>query len=108
MRKTKPYQSLRDKMTPEQRQASETKKNLALLQLTLQELRREHKLTQAELADSLDVVQSALSKLENQDDILVSTLSRYIAALGGQLVITAEFPDKKVRLSQFAIHNQAS
>jgi transcriptional regulator with XRE-family HTH domain len=108
MRQTKPYKSLRDKMTPEQRQASETKKNLALIQLTLQELRKERNLTQAQLAASLDVVQSALSKLENQDDILVSTLSRYVAAMGGHLVITAEFPDKKVCLSQFSSHYRAS
>jgi len=47
------------------------------------------------------VVQSALSKIEHQNDIQISTLSRYIKALGGTLTIVARFPDKEVVISQF-------
>lgn len=32
----------------------------------------------------------------------LSTLRRFVVAMGGQLVIVAEFPDGSVRISQFA------
>ena len=99
--KTKPFSTLRDKMTPEQRAESETLAQLALLHLTLAELRKSLNLTQEEVADKLGVVQSALSKIEHQDDIQVSTLSRYIKSLGGSLTIVAHFPDKEIIISQF-------
>lgn len=88
-------------MTPEQRAESETRAQLALLHLTLAELRKSLNLTQEEVADKLGVVQSALSKIEHQDDIQVSTLSRYIKSLGGSLTIVARFPDKEIIISQF-------
>lgn len=39
--------------------------------------------------------------IENQEDILVKTLERYIKALGGELEVRAKFPDRVVMLSQF-------
>jgi hypothetical protein len=47
------------------------------------------------------VRQNAISKLENQDDILVKTLAKYVGALGGELEIRARFDDKVVVLHQF-------
>ena len=78
---------------------------LALLHLTLCELRKSLNLTQEEVAEDLSVVQSALSKIEHQDDIQVSTLARYIKSLGGRLKIVAEFPDREVVVSQFDSKN---
>lgn len=99
--RTKPFSMLRKKMTPEQRLESETRAQLALLHLTLSELRKSLNLTQEEVADKLGVVESALSKIEYQDDIQVSALSRYIKSLGGSLKIVARFPDKEIIISQF-------
>lgn len=99
--KTKPFQELRKKMTPEQLSESEIQANLALLQLTLAELRESLALTQSDVAKNMGVVQSALSKIEHQDDIQISTLSRYIKSLGGSLKIVASFSDKDVVISQF-------
>jgi DNA-binding XRE family transcriptional regulator len=98
--KTKSFNELRKKMTPEQRAKSEVRAQLALLHLT-SELRKSLNLTQEEVADELGVVQSALSKVEHRDDIQVSTLSRYVKSLGGSLKIIACFPDKEVAISQF-------
>jgi transcriptional regulator with XRE-family HTH domain len=67
----------------------------------LAELRKEQELTQKELADMLEIRQSAISKLESQDDIMVRTLERYVEALGGELEIRAKFPNKVVTLNQF-------
>ena len=99
--KTKPFNELRKRMTPEQRAESEMQANLALLHLTLSELRESLALTQSDVALDMGVVQSALSKIEHQEDIQISTLSRYIKSLGGSLTIIANFPDREVVISQF-------
>ena len=99
---TKPFNELRKRMTPEQRVESEAvQANLALLHLTLSELRESLALTQSDVALDMGVVQSALSKIEHQEDIQISTLSRYIKSLGGSLTIIAHFPDREVVISQF-------
>lgn len=99
--KTKPFNELRKRMTPEQLSESEMQANLALLTLTLSELRESLGHTQSDVAKNMGVVQSALSKIEHQDDIQISTLSRYIKSLGGSLTIIARFPDQEVVISQF-------
>ena len=54
-------------------------------------LRRLAGLTQAELAQRLNIGQTALSKMEQREDILVSSLKNYIEALGASLQIDASF-----------------
>ena len=58
-------------------------------------------LPQKELAQTLNVDQSAISKLEHRTDMYVGTLRRCIAAMGGKLEISAIFPEGTVRISQF-------
>lgn len=99
--KTKPFSELRKRMTPQQKAESETRFQLALLQMNLMELQTSLGITEDNMGDSLNALQSALLDLENQDDIQVSTLSRYIKALGGSLKLVAHFPDKEVVISQF-------
>lgn len=67
----------------------------------LARLRKDRDLTQQELADILEIRQSAISKLEKQEDIMLQTLERYINALGGELEVVARFPDREVSLTQF-------
>ena len=57
----------------------------------LQSLRKLAGITQAELAKKLNIGQTALSRLENRDDMHVSTLKNYIEALGARLRIDAAF-----------------
>jgi hypothetical protein len=45
---------------------------------------------QVAVAAALGVAQSEISRIENQDDVKLSTLRAYIGALGGQLHIVAE------------------
>lgn len=66
----------------------------------LGELRRKLDLTQAVVADRLDVTQENVSQIERGEaDVRLSTLSRYVQALGGQLEIHATFPDETVALT---------
>jgi DNA-binding XRE family transcriptional regulator len=70
-----------------------------LLELDLRTLREAVGLTQEELAQRIDITQSQLSKLERRPDHRLSTLRRYVAALGGRLEVTAVVDGKRVRLS---------
>ena len=63
-------------------------------ELTLRALRQALQLTQEEVAGILGIKQNAVSKLEKRSDLLLTTLSRYVAALGGHLNLVAEFPDR--------------
>ena len=69
-----------------------------LAEIGLYQLRRALDLSQVSLAERLNVTQSAISKLEGADDVLLSTLRNYVEALGGKLVLRAEFGDQTVTL----------
>ena len=49
----------------------------------------------------LNVEQAAISKLENREDMYVSTLREYIRALGGELQLVAKFPDAEIKVHNF-------
>jgi hypothetical protein len=49
----------------------------------------------------LQVTQGYVSKLERQNDMLLSNLYAYVEALGGEVEIRAKFPDKEVQIRQF-------
>jgi ribosome-binding protein aMBF1 (putative translation factor) len=66
---------------------------------SLAELRRARALTQAQLAEALDVPQSQVSRIEHQAELYISTLTRYVKAMGGRLELVAVFEDRRVRLS---------
>jgi predicted transcriptional regulator/DNA-binding XRE family transcriptional regulator len=59
----------------------------------LREIRRLAGLTQVELAERLQIDQTAISRIESRNDIRVSTLRDYIEALGATLRIDASFGD---------------
>jgi transcriptional regulator with XRE-family HTH domain len=66
----------------------------------LSELRRELDLTQAALADRLNVTQENVSQIESGvSDMRVSTLRRYVEALGGRVEMRATFADRSVNLT---------
>jgi len=64
----------------------------------LQELREHRKISQVALAAKLAVRQPTVSKIERRQDVALSTLRRYVEALGGELRVTAEFADGKLEI----------
>ncbi|MGB8841260.1 MAG: hypothetical protein WCC64_09305 [Aliidongia sp.] len=46
------------------------------------------------MAELMGVEQENISRLERRADLLLSTLSRYVAAMGGKLRLVAEFPNR--------------
>ena len=72
-------------------------------QATLRKVREAWALTQATIAEMLEMDQSEVSRLERRSDILLSTLRRFVAAAGGELRLIASFPDMdpvEVRLEE--------
>jgi transcriptional regulator with XRE-family HTH domain len=63
-------------------------------QMTLRELRRARKLTQARVAKELGITQDSVSRLEQRSDLLLSSLRKTVKAMGGNLSLVAEFPDR--------------
>ena len=55
-------------------------------QTTLRQLRDFLGLSQVELAARMETSQAQLSAIEKRDDRLVSTMRRYVEALGGKLL----------------------
>jgi transcriptional regulator with XRE-family HTH domain len=63
-------------------------------ELTLRDLRQAQQLTQERMAELMGVEQENVSRLERRADLLLSTLSSYVAAMGGKLRLIAEFPNR--------------
>lgn len=90
--------SLQDKLIaldPARREAIEAEADrLHIEYLTLQELRKAKDLTQVQLAATLGIQQATVAKYERQSDLLLSTLTSYVRAMGGNLKLMVEFPGK--------------
>jgi transcriptional regulator with XRE-family HTH domain len=63
-------------------------------EMTLRELRTARRLTQVRMAKTLGITQDSVSRLEKRSDLLLSTLRKAIAAMGGDLSLVARFPDR--------------
>ena len=98
----KPFQTLREGMTPEQRARSAAKVATLREDMTLAELRQARELTQEAIGETLHVGQTAVAKMEKRTDMYVGNLRRFIEAMGGELDIVARFPDGVVKISNFA------
>jgi hypothetical protein len=85
-----------NKLSPTQRKRVETRAaQLIAEEMTLQQLRQACKLTQQKVAKSLRIGQEGVSRLEKRSDLLISTLRDYVQAMGGQLSLIVEFPDRE-------------
>lgn len=81
--------------TPAQRAAIKRRmKQLAQEELTLADLRKAYRITQVDLAKKLGVRQATVSQVENSTDLYLSTLRKHIEAMGGELELTAKFPNR--------------
>ena len=63
--------------------------------VTLAELRKGRKLSQAKMAEALGIGQMQISRLEQRKDPRLSTIERTVAAMGGTLTMIATFPDQE-------------
>jgi len=95
---------------PKKRQEAIAKRGAELVarvrhRMTLAELRKGRKISQATVAEALGIGQMQISRLEKRKDPRLSTMTRTIAAMGGHLTMIATFPDQEpvvLVTSQFA------
>jgi DNA-binding XRE family transcriptional regulator len=85
---------------PKKRQEAIAKRGAELLakvrrRVTLAELRKGRKISQATVAEALGIGQMQISRLENRTDPRLSTMARTVAAMGGHLTLIATFPDQE-------------
>jgi len=85
-------------MTPDRVERADQAVASELVAMDLRALRDELGVTQEELADRIKVSQSQLSRLERRKDSRLSTIRRYVEAMGGELEITAVIKGKRVPL----------
>lgn len=102
----KNYEQIRDRrnLSAEMQQAAFAE---ALSKLPLAAIRAAADLTQAGMAERLQVTQAAVSQLEGRGDFLLSTLQRYSDAVDGVLEIVLKVRSKCFRL-QHEIGDDAS
>ncbi|MDP9374107.1 MAG: helix-turn-helix domain-containing protein, partial [Chloroflexota bacterium] len=58
--------------------------------------RESRRATRTRAADTFQVSQANVSRIEHQEDLYLSTLRDYVAELGGRLEIAAVFPDETI------------
>ncbi len=87
---------MRELFTPKERAAiRRTAARIAQRHMALRELRQARNRTQVSMARSLGVKQVNISRLESREDPRLSTLTRYIDAMGGRLHLIVEFPEQE-------------
>jgi len=93
------WSEVRKTLSPEAEER--IRRKVAAKGMMLNQIREARQLTQVKLAKTLNINQGAVSTMEKRTDMYLSTLRNYIEAMGGNLRITAEFPEGKVEIDQF-------
>ena len=92
--KKKSYYEQQLALIPKDRQAAVLKQTDEIIKLSrLNRLRESVGLTQQQVADKLAIKQASISQIETGEDPRLSTLIRYISALGGKLSLSVTMPE---------------
>ena len=104
---TRNFKELQQRMPPGPRARSEARATAMLRDMALDELRAARAMTQEELGHKLGLKQASISRMERRTDVYVSTLAKFVEAMGGRLEIRVVFPDGTVRINQFSDAREA-
>ena len=77
------------------------KSKLSPIFANLEDIRRARGMSQREVAESTDLTQPAISKIEGKDNLQLDTLKKYVSGLGGLLELRVNFPDGKRFIVKF-------
>jgi transcriptional regulator with XRE-family HTH domain len=101
----KPFDDLPTKVKPAARRRIRERARQVAREMGLDELRRARRISQEALAETMQTTQAHVSRLERRADLYISTLRRYVEALGGELRIVATFgkkPSGELEIERFA------
>lgn len=100
----KSFKTLRDEMTPERRNRNQLRTELALLEMSLNEIRQHRQQADRNGANggtAKPVNPPVHPPTALPHDMLLSTLVDFIADMGGTLKLVAQFPDEEIVINQF-------
>lgn len=86
------FRDVMKSLPKERRERIEAGARKLVAEVQLAHIREAARCTQGELAQKMHISQAAISKLEARDDMLMSTLRKYVEAAGGKLQIKIAFP----------------
>jgi transcriptional regulator with XRE-family HTH domain len=96
------FRELYNRIPEDRRVGIESRVQEAQRELPLHEIRRARSLTQVQLAEEMGASQGEISAIERRTDHYVSTLRRYVTAMGGELEIVARFPHgEAIKIQRF-------
>lgn len=90
--------------TPEQEAAIAEGTRAILRENALMRLRQNQRVTQQELATAIGVSQVNISRIEREDEPQLSTMRRFVEALGGELIVQARIGDETIDLLAYRDH----
>ncbi|MDB4979747.1 MAG: Cro-like protein [Myxococcales bacterium] len=96
--KTHKWTAIEKKMGSERVARVQARVNAEIQDINLRRLRAALGETQVEVAARAAMTQPELSRLENASDYRLSTLRRYVKALGGEIEIFAVVKGKRIAL----------
>jgi DNA-binding transcriptional regulator YiaG len=89
------HDEYKKKLSPERQARIKARaQELIAEELTLRELRQDLQMSQETVAELLGMRQGDLSKFERRHDAYLSTIRRYVEAMGGTLDLVAHFPNR--------------
>jgi predicted transcriptional regulator len=96
--KTRNWSALEKKMSPERLARVQAKVDEEISAINIRRLREALGETQVEAAAKADMTQPELSRLERASDVRLSTLRRYVKAMGGEIEVIAVVKGKRIAL----------
>ncbi|NKL01597.1 transcriptional regulator [Rhizobium leguminosarum bv. viciae] len=95
------WKTLRDELPEDVRARLDMKRQERRLGKALAEVRKAMHATQQEVATRAAMTQNTVSKIESADDVLLSSIVRYMHSLGGGVELVLKTPDGKARRVDF-------
>jgi len=96
------WKDIKHKFSEEEHEEIKREAAAELERMGFGKLRQARLQTQVALAERLDIPQTAVSRIERRTDLLLSTMRKYVEALGGRLELRAVFPDGEFILDSLA------
>ncbi|MVA24607.1 XRE family transcriptional regulator [Agrobacterium vitis] len=95
------WKTLRAELPDDVRVRLDAKRQERRLGKALAEVRKAMHATQQEVASGAAMTQNTVSKMENADDVLISSIVRYMHSIGGGVEIVLKMPDGKAKRVDF-------
>ncbi|MCJ8507578.1 helix-turn-helix domain-containing protein [Rhizobium lemnae] len=95
------WKTLRAELPEDVRARLDEKRGTRRLGKALAEVRKSMNATQNDVAARAAMTQNTVSKIENAEDVLVSSIVRYMHSIGGGVELVLKTPDGKAKRIDF-------